>query len=534
MKFKTLDLLFKNGTVVDGSGAPWIRADVGIRGARILAVGTISPTDADVVLDATGLVICPGFVDVHAHDSHQLLQVPTAETKICQGITTMVDGNCGMSAAPFKGRLRDSADAARALGGAPPPWSTLREYFGCLEAGGMSINVASFVGNSNLRGCVLGLDARTPAQRELDEMRDLVAEAMEHGALGVSTGLVYPPSAFSTTAEIVALCKVAAQYGGLYSTHIRGMAVPIFEALDEALQIAREANLPLQLSHLDPGPPTQGRARELFARVEHARSKGMDVTADTLVYIDSVFSAGSLLPSWAGEGGVQKLLERLRDPETRERIKADTRAFGDSRGGSVAGCLLQMGRWDKIRFAAPQAIRGLNLAQVAQARGAPDPFDALLDVILESEGGAAGITEPYLQADIDYAVAHPLCMIETDGGPTARGKVRVSHTREYGTFGRLLGEYVRERGILPLEEAIRKSTSLPAQRVGLWDRGLIRQGMAADITVFNPATVADRGTNDDPEQYPTGFVWVLVNGEIVLDRGVHTGALPGKVLRRRG
>jgi len=531
---KNYDLLIKDAKVVDGTGNAWFLADVAVAGGRIAGIGKLGSVEADRVIDAMGLIVCPGFIDIHAHGIEQLLVTPRAEAKIMQGITTMVGGNCGSSVAPVKGRLRDFSNSPGLLGGVAPDWSTFKEFYSRLEERGMAINAASLVGNGTVRACLLGLENKKPTVDRLEEMKSLVAEAMEHGAIGLSTGLAYPPSGFAGTEEIVELARVAAKYGGIYATHVRGMAHPIFEAVEEAIEIGEKAGLPVQLSHVNLGPPTWGRVPELMKRVEEARTRGLDVTADTLVHNESVFGRGSLLPNWASEGGLERLLERLSDPETREKIKKDTRLYGDSRGGSVASCLMQNGDWDKLWVTFPKRLLGKTLAKVAEIRGLKDPYDALLDLILEEKGNVRGVTEPYFQEDVDYTVGHPLCMPETDGRPIAPSgdpALPPMHHRTYGAFAKMLGWYVRDRDIITLEEAIRKSTSFPAQRIGLKDRGLLREGMWADITILDPETIRETGTLENPAQYPEGILYVLVNGQIVIDKGEHTGALPGRVLR---
>ena len=527
------DVLIVGGRVVDGTGNAWVMADVAVKADRIMDVGKLDSLQAERVIDATGLVVCPGFIDVHSHGDAHLLVTSGAEAKVMQGITTMVSGHCGTSSAPLKGPLFPARTAM--LYRASGDWSTFKEFYGRLEERGIAINLASFVGNGNIRASVLGLDSRRPTKEEFEEMKKLVAEAMEQGAVGLSTGLVYPPSSFATTEEIIGLAEVAATYGGIYSTHVRGMARPIFQAVKEALEIGERASLPVQVSHLNPGPAAWGKAPELVALVEEARDRGLDVTVDTLVHNESVFKGGSLLPNWASEGGLASLVERIGDPDTRQKIKTDSLQFGDRYGGSVASGLMQDGRWDKIWITMPKRLNCMSLAELATAMNRKDPYDVLLDLIVEEKGNIAGVSEPYLQSDVDYTVAHPLCMPETDDLPVAPdGPVPPMHTRAFGSFAKLLGYYVREKHILTLEEAIRKATSFPAQRIGLEGRGLLRKGMFADIAIFDPHTVAERGTREHPAQYPEGIRFVLVNGQPVVDGGKPTSVRSGRVLRGQG
>jgi len=526
------DLLLTGCKVADGSGEARFGADIGVKDGRIAAIGKLKGERARREIAIDGLTVCPGFIDIHAHGEEQLLVTPTAEAKIMQGITTMVGGNCGISAAPVKGPLATFINQAGIFPAVTVDWATFDEFFQRIETTGSAVNLACLVGNASLRASVIGLENRQPTAAELLKMQALLAEAMQQGAFGLSTGLVYAPGSFASTAEIIALAEVAAQYGGFYASHVRGMAHPIFEAVAEAIEIGRRARLPVQVSHLNAGYPNWGKARELFALVEAARSEGLDVTTDTLLYNQSIFNGGSLLPEWANAGGLPGLLNRLANPETRKRIQTDTNQHGDRKGGSVASCLLQDRRWDRIYLTTPARYLGKTLDQVAQERGSSSPYETYLDLIQEEQGQVRGITEPYLEADIEFALSQPFCMPETDDQPVApEGPVAPWHTRGFGSFARLFGYFVRQRGLLSLEEAVRKSTALPAQRLGLTDRGLIRPGYWADITIFDPDRIDEQGTITEPDRCPTGIQTVVVNGQVVVDGGRHTGALAGQVLR---
>jgi len=343
---------------------------------------------------------------------------------------------------------------------------------------------------------------------------------------------VYAPGSYADTAEITALTRVAARSGGLYATHVRGMARPIIEAVQEALEIGKNAGIPVQVSHLNPGYPSWGRIQELIEMVEAARADGLDAAFDTLVYPQSTFSGGSLLPNWANEGGMLELLKRLAQPETRQRIKTDTLRYGDELGGSVASCLIQEGKWNQLWLMKPERFKLKNLAELAEFSGKTDPFDALLDLILEEKGAVSGISQPYCQDDVDQTVKHPLGMFETDDRPvTPEGRVAPWHRRGYGSFAHVFEQYVRERGLLSCEEAVRKSTSLPAWRLGLTKRGLVEKGYYADLVVFDPGSIRDESSDEEPAKFPTGIDYVIVNGETVVEQGHPTGALPGKVIR---
>ncbi len=363
-------------------------------------------------------------------------------------------------------------------------------------------------------------------------MKRLVAEAMLQGAFGFSSGLVYTPGSFSDTNELISLVQEVSKFHGFYATHVRGMAHPIIHAVHEAISIGENSGVPVQISHLNPGYPSWGKTAELVDIIESARSRGLDVTADTLVYDQSIFSGGSLLPNWANEGGLPALLNRLADPETRQRIKNETRQYGDKSGGSVASCLIQAGKWHQLWVTVPKRLYMKDLQELSEMVAAQDPFDALLDLIVQEKGNVSGISQPYSQNDVDYTLGHSLIMPATDDRPVSKsGKLAPWHTRGYGSFAKVMGWYVRERGILSIEEAIRKSTSLPASRLGLLDRGMIKQGYFADLTLFDPNTIGEMGTIADPAQYPRGVNYVLVNGQVVIDQGEPSGALPGKVLR---
>ena len=527
----TYDLLLVGGKVFDGTGNPGYLADLAVVDGKIAAIGKIQGK-ASRTIDARGLVVCPGFIDIHAHGEEQLLVTPGAEAKLMQGITTMVGGNCGISVAPISGPLARFVNQTGAFPGVEVEWSSFTDFFQKVETRGTAVNLACLVGNATVRACVLGMEARRPTAGEMDAMKRLVAESMRQGTFGLSSGLVYTPGSFADTEEIITLAREAAQGHGFYASHVRGMAHPIFPAVAEAIAIGEAAGLPVQVSHLNPGYPSWGRIEELVNLLETARSRGLDVTADTLVYDQSVFSGGGLLPNWANEGGMPALLQRLADPSTRQRIKDETRQYGDEHGGGVASCLIQAGKWHQIWFTNPERLYMKDMAELAQAVATPDPFDAYLDLLIEEKGDVSGISQPYYQADIDYTISHPLLMPGTDDRPISRsGKLLPMHTRGYGSFARLMGWYVRERGLLPLEEAIRKSTSLPARRLGLTDRGLLLEGWCADLTLFDPDNIQETGNTQEPAQYPRGIHSVIVNGKVVVDQGEPTGELSGRVLR---
>ena len=528
------DLVILNGRIVDGTGSPWYSADLGIRAGRIAAIGRLDGAGAKQVVDARGHVVAPGFIDMLGQSELAILADPSLPSKIYQGITTEITGEGG-SPAP----LNDAIVAADRAGyeqlGIEPDWRSLAEYYARLERQGIGINIATYVGATQVRRMVLGDDDRDPTPAQLDSMRALVRRAMHDGAVGLSTSLQYPPAPYAETPELVALAREAAKLGGIYATHLRNESDEIIPALDEAIRIGREAGIPVEVWHLKTaGKNNWGRMPEVVAKIDSARRAGVDIAADTYAYPAWFNSLSSFVPPWAHDGGTAKLLERLRDPGARQRIRQD---MVDADAGWDNS-------WQKID--GPEAIligavhnpslrryQGKTLAEVAQARGG-DPIEALLDFLVEDEAftyvAVFGMSEP----DVALALEQPWVSINCDSeGASPEGILSKSHPhpRAYGTFPRILRKYVREEKRLTLEDAIRKFTSLAAQRVRLGDRGVLKVGMWADVVVFDPETVRDRSTFAQPHQLAEGMRWVLVNGVPVIAEGKATGARPGKVLR---
>jgi len=537
------DLIVHGGLVVDGSGRPAFKADIGIVDGRIAEVGVLNPSDASEVVDASGLAVAPGFIDMHSHSDFVLLVNPRAESKIRQGVTTEVVGNCGGSAAPARGPAREAAERAARLYGVEVDWDSFDSYLKRLERG-VAVNVAALVGHGTVRQCVVDMEERAPTGGELEEMRGLVAEAMEAGAFGLSSGLVYPPGRYADTAELVELCRVVARYGGIYASHIRGERETLIEAVREALRIGEEAGVPVQVSHHPAKIGAWGRSPETLAMMDEAAERGLDVTCDLHPYVAGSTGLSALLPPWAQEGGPRRIVERLRSPETRKQIRID---MVEEKVPGPGPCgLVKRGMWDQIIISSypEEGVVGRTIAEIAEARGA-DPFDAYFNLLLESgaEGGVVGFY--YNEEDIRHVLRHPRSMIGSDGyalapyGALGRGRM---HPRSYGTFPMIFRKYVRGESrpdlwhdagekVLSLEEAVRKMTSMPARKLGLKDRGLLQRGMWADIVVLDPDTVADTATYLDPYRYPAGVRHVLVNGVPVIRKGEHTGALPGRPLR---
>jgi N-acyl-D-amino-acid deacylase len=499
------DLLLEGGRVVDGSGNPWFVADVAVRDGRIARVGPTDAADAARVIDARGLVVAPGFVDVHAHVETSLPERGSADNFVLDGVTTLVTGNCGGSAADLAAWFRD------------------------LKAAGISVNLASLVGHNTVRRAVMGAEQRAPSGEEQARMEALVERAMRDGAVGLSTGLIYVPGTYATTDEIVGLARVAARHGGLYASHIRNEGDEVFAALEEAIAVGRAAGLPVQVSHFKlSNKRVWGRSHETLARVDRARAEGLDVTMDQYPYTASSTNLGVLLPSWALAGGQDALRPRLADPATRRRIAREMkdrvrRAKRKSLDYAVVA-----------RYEPDPSREGKSITAItreAGGRGLEREIETVLDMM--ARGGAGMVYHGMAEEDVERILRHPWAMVASDAGVVEFGK-GAPHPRAYGTNSRVLGRYVREKGALRLEEAVRKMTSLPAQRFGFGDRGLVRPGMWADLAVFDPAVVADAATFARPHAYARGFRYVLVNGEVVAEDGRHTGSRPGQLLAGPG
>ena len=501
------DLVVRGGRVVDGSGNPWYVADVGIREGRIAAVGRLGTHAAAREIDARGLVVAPGFVDVHAHVEAGLARRPTADNFLLDGVTTLVTGNCGGS----------EVDLPR--------------FFAELRGGGISLNLATLVGHNSVRREAMGTDERDPTPAELSRMEALVEEAMRAGAVGLSTGLIYIPGTYAKTPEVVALARVAARHGGVYASHIRSEGDEVFAAIEEALDVGRQAGLPVQISHFKlSNKRLWGESAKTIALVDRARAAGLDVTVDQYPYAASSTGLSTLLPSWALAGGSDAVLQRLRDPATRARVAREMKDHIRRRNGRkrldyavVAGCA-----WDRAR-------EGKTIARINEELGRKKRLEDEILTVLEmmEKGGAQMVYHSMDERDVERILRVPYTMVASDAGVIEPG-VGVPHPRGYGTNARVLGRYVRERRTLRLEDAVRKMTSLPAQRFGLSDRGLVRPGMWADLAVFDEAVVADRATFEAPHAPAHGFRYVLVNGEVVVVDGRHVGARAGRVLAGAG
>lgn len=501
------DLLIRGGRVVDGAGNPWLRADVAVRGDRIARIGHLPDADAGRVIDAAGLVVAPGFIDPHTHAVRGVFDVPTADNYLLQGVTTLTEGNDGASPWPVGEHLARIADT------------------------GISPNWGIFAGQGTIRRLVLGADDRDPTPDELDRMRRLVAEAMEQGAFGLSTGLFYVPGSFSSTEEVIALSEVTAGYGGIYISHMRDEALRLLDSVRETIRIGEEAGIPVQMTHHKAiSRDMWGRSADSLALVDAARARGVDVTIDQYPYTASQTGITAVVPQWAQAGGTRELIARLRDPETRRRIREEIvfRIEHDRGGGDPANIVIGLCAWDR-------SLEGKSLADILAGREIETTTANAADLVMEivERGGARAIYHAMDERDVERIMRHPATAIGSDGGVSVFG-AGVPHPREYGAFARVLGRYVRERGVLTLEEAVRKMSGATAARLGLQDRGLLREGFFADVAVFDPERVIDRATFEQPHQYAAGVEYVLVNGVLVVDGGEHTGARPGRVLHGPG
>ncbi len=546
----TFDLVLVNGRILDGCGNPWFWGDVGIQGGRIAQVAPSGMLQGREVVDVGGRFVAPGFIDVHTHSDLSILVNRRAESAVRQGATTHVIGNCGMSPAPvdedhlaemrhYWGRISDQPEVTW-------EWRTFDQYLQTLQSGGLAINVASLAGHAALRMAVMGLDDREPTPAELARMQELLAEAMEAGAFGLSTGLVYPPGCFASTEEIIALCQVVSRYHGLYASHIRGERETILEAVAEAIRIGREASVPVQISHNAPkyGAPCDATAN--LRLVEEARARGQDVTVDNDVHTDLGPPLTGGLPQDIQERPVAEITALLRDPNTRRQIREEI--VLDRRPAFGPAGLLKHGQWHRITILhAPKSpgVVGKTIKTIAREWGR-EPFDVYFDLIVENGHEVEAIFDYIDEANIRILLQHPAVMICSDGQVLAPygflNDPPPYSPCSYGEFPGVLERYVRDEPVLTLEEAVRKMTSFPAQRFGLMDRGVLRPGAWADVVVFDLQRVRDRATNlyphtypfeNYPHRYPEGIDYVFVNGVPVVEGERHAGALPGKVLRHR-
>ncbi len=531
------DLIIRNGHIVDGTGSPWYAGDIAIRDGKIAAIGAVPGARAGKTIDAHRMVVAPGFIDMLGQSDLTILVRPDLPSKIFQGITTEFTGE-GSSVAPLNARIIAADRLVYDHLKITPDWQTLGQYFARLERQGIGINVGDYVGATQVRRMVIGDDNRPPKPEELERMRRLVREAMQDGAMGLSTSLQYPPAPYAKTDELIALAGEASRYGGSYATHMRSESDEILPALDEAIRIGREAKLPVEIWHIKvAGKRNFGRMPEVIGKIDSARKAGVDIAADTYAYTAWFNSLSAMVPPWAHDGGTEKLIERLKDPAARKRIRRDM----ETQGSWENNAWQEISNPDAILIGAVQnpellPLQGKTLGAIAREKKA-DPLDALLDLLIADRAFTSVAVFGMDERDVTLALLQPWVSVNNDSEGTAPDGIlgqEHPHPRAYGTFPRILRKYVREEKRLRLEEAIRKFSSLPAQRMHLADRGVLKAGMWADIVVFNPDSVRDVATFEKPNQLSEGMRWVLVNGVPVIADGKATGALPGKVLRGPG
>jgi N-acyl-D-amino-acid deacylase len=529
------DLVIRNGRIIDGTGSPWYAGDIAISGGRIAAIGKLDAAAARRTLDARGMVVAPGFIDMLGQSELTILVNPHLPSKIYQGITTEITGEGG-SVAPLNDSILKADHVTYEHYGITPNWRTFREYFARLAKQGMGINLASYAGATQVRRMVLGDEDRAPSAAELERMKSLVRDAMRDGAIGVSTSLQYAPAPYATTEELIALAAEAAKLGGTYASHIRDEGDGIDSALDEAFRIGREAKIPVEIWHLKAaGKSNWGRMPRIVARIEQARKSGVDVAADTYAYTAGFNSFSAIVPPWAHDGGDKKLIERLKDPATRARIRKEM----ETPGGKWNNEWQQITGPESIIVGAVQnpkllPVQGKTIAQIAKLWN-KDPIDTIFDLLIEDEAFTQVALFVMSEPDVVLGLQQPWVSICNDSQGSAvdgiLGKEH-PHPRAFGAFPHILRTYVRDQKKLTLEDAIRKFSALPAQRMRFPDRGVLKNGMWADIVVFDPDTIRDLATFDSPNQLSEGMRFVLVNGVPVIEEGKMTNALPGKVLSR--
>ncbi len=527
------DLVITNGHIIDGTGSPWYSGDLGIRDGKIAAIGNLSSASRNRTIDAGGKVVAPGFIDMLGQSERTILVDPRLPSKIYQGITTEITGEGG-SIAPLNDAIIQSDRAGYDYYKITPDWRTFREYFARLEKQGIGINLASYVGATQVRRMILGEDDKQPTPEQLEQMKALVRDAMKDGAVGLSTSLEYAPAPYAKTEELIALATEAGKLGGIYATHMRDESNSVLQALDEALRIGSEAHIPVEVWHIKvAGKANWGRMPQLVAKINAARAAGADVSADTYAYTAWSNDFSAFVPPWAHDGGTAKLVARLKDPAARARIRKDMLTSSnawDNEWQEIPGPDAVL--ITQVLNPALKPLQGKRLSEIAKMWN-KDPMDALLDFLIadpDSSVAVFGMSQP----DVTLALQQPWVSIDNDSeGSSPEGILGEAHPhpRAYGTFPRILSKYVREDKVLTLDDAIRKFSALPAQRMHLADRGVLKQGMWADVVIFDPATVHDRATFENPNQLSEGMQYVLVNGVPVIEDGKTTNAHPGKVLR---
>lgn len=527
---KDFDLIIRGGFILDGSGGEAFESDIGISGDYIKEIGQILSVRGKSVIEAKNFVVCPGFIDAHDHTDVQLLVNPQAESSIRQGITTLVSGNCGSSPFPVAEEIyEESRENLKELFQLDLTWRDIKGFFSRLEEKGLALNYSTLVGQGTIRGAAMGFNDRPPSQEELEKMKKMVAENIEHGAVGLSTGLEYTPGSYAKADEIIELCRVAAQYGGVYATHMRDEGDKLIESLDESIEVARKTGVSLQISHYKIAYLRNWhKIDSALAKIEQAKKDGISISCDRYPYIAGSTGLSFYFPLWAREGTTDEFLARLKDPDLESRLRAH-----------LAEQEKKLGSWDKVVISSVVTEKNKKFEGKSVLAGAKEtgknPYDFMKDLLIEEKSRVGMVIFMMKEENLERILVHPLVGIGTDGSAVApygllhRGK---PHPRHYGTFPRVLGKYVREEKIVPLPEMMRKMTSIPAQKFGFGKRGTLKSGYFADIVIFDQDKVIDKATWTDPHQYPEGIEYVLVNGKVVIKEGEHTGDLPGKVLRK--
>jgi len=527
------DVIIKNSAVYNGTGSEAQHVDLAIRGDRIAGVGDYKNATAKTVIDARGLAVAPGFINMLSWSTESLIQDGRSQSEIRQGVTTEIMGE-GESMGPLNDRVREFMLKQQADIKYDITWKTLAEYLQFLEKRGISCNVASFIGATTIRQNVIGFDDRPPTPQELDQMRELVRKEMEAGALGIGTSLIYPPAFYAKTDELIELCKVAAKYKGKYISHMRSEGNQLLEAFDELLRISREAGIPAEVYHIKAaGQKNWGKIDNLLSRIESAQKEGLNIRANMYTYTAGGTGLDACFPPWTEDGGYPALFKRLRDPATREKIKAEVKIDSDKwenlylSAGSPDRIILVGFKSEKLK-----PLTGKSLAEVAKIRG-KDPIDTAMDLVAEDESRIGAVYFMMSEENVKKEIAKPWISFGSDEASQAPEGVFLKsnpHPRAYGNFARVLGKYVRDEKAIALPEAIRRLSALPATNLGLDHRGFLKEGMFADVVVFDPATIADHATFEKPQQYATGVKHVFVNGTHVIKDGEHTGAKPGRAL----
>ena len=531
------DVIIRNGSVYDGSGGEARRVDLAIKGDRVAGVGDFKNAKAKTVIDASGLAVAPGFINMLSWSTESLIQDGRSQSEIRQGVTTEIMGE-GESMGPMNDRVREFMLKQQVDIKYDITWKTLAEYLQFLEKRGISCNVASFIGATTIRQNVIGFDDRPPTPQELDQMRELVRKEMEAGALGIGTSLIYPPAFYAKTDELIELCKVAAKYKGKYISHMRSEGNQLLEAFDELLRISREAGIPAEVYHIKAaGQKNWGKIDNLLSRIESAQKEGLNIRANMYTYTAGGTGLDACFPPWTEDGGYPALFKRLRDPATREKIKAEVKIDSDKwenlylSAGSPDRIILVGFKSEKLK-----PLTGKSLAEVAKMRG-KDPIDTAMDLVAEDESRIGAVYFMMSEENVKKEIAKPWISFGSDEASQAPEGVFLKsnpHPRAYGNFARVLGKYVRDEKAIALPEAIRRLSGLPATNLGLDHRGMLKEGMFADVVVFDPATIADHATFEKPHQYATGVKHVFVNGTQVIKDGEHTGAKPGRALSGPG